>query len=95
MTQLIIQWWKKPVRMCADERTTVVVTHTLQAAKVLLDSWPTDFDNGSTVIAAMTACLAALEGKKKPHQARAAFQAAAEKADLVTRNVFRNVHRGY
>ncbi len=95
MTQLTIQWWKKPVRICIDERTTIVVTHTLQAAEVLLKSWPIDCDSDSTVIEAMAACLAALEGEQKPDQARSAFQAAAEKADFVTRNVLRDIHRKY
>lgn len=55
-----------------------------EAARALLTDWPVH--SGHAFMKAQKACLAVLEGRKKPADARAAFLKAAEEANVFVRD---------
>lgn len=75
------QYWTSPVELelhgIGKYRT---VTGTKHAAECLLTLWPVD--HGKNYAAALSDCLAALEGDKPPEAARKAFIKAADEAHI-------------
>ena len=59
------------------------VSSAAEAARILLDEWPVA--EGKAFLAAQSACLMALEGTATPDEARAAFLAAADEANVFVR----------
>ena len=76
--------WSRPITFEAprlgQHRT---IASTQEAARVLINDWP--IQKGRQLKAARKACLAVLEGKKPPSEARNAFIAAAVEADVFVR----------
>jgi hypothetical protein len=77
-------YWDNPVTI---ETLTLgryrTVSNTAEAARVLLEEWPTD--EGEAYLAAKTTCLLALEGTMTTEEARTAFLAAAAEAGVFVR----------
>ena len=77
-------YWHPPVTI---ETLTLgryrMVSNAAEAARILLEEWPVD--EGEAFVAAKTLCLAALEGKADPEEARKAFLLAADEADVFVR----------
>ncbi|MCJ8053920.1 DUF982 domain-containing protein [Shinella curvata] len=59
------------------------VTSTAEAARALMERWPVTA--GPAYEAALRTCLAVMEGKVRPAEARQAFLNAAEEADVFIR----------
>lgn len=76
--------WSEPVtfetQRLGQYRT---ISSAAEAARVLLDEWPTD--NGKAYTKAKAACLAALAGDGDAEAARQAFLRAADEADIFIR----------
>lgn len=77
--------WEQSVRVHAGRAgaTLCAVNSTERAAEILLYKWPVK--PGPKNLKAQRLCLRCLEGKCSPEQARAAFIAAAEEADILAR----------
>lgn len=76
--------WEKPITF---ETTKLgkywTVTSTAEAARALMERWPVR--TGEALQRARETCLAVLEGKKKPAEARQAFIDAADEARVFIR----------
>lgn len=76
--------WNEPVtfetQRLGQYRT---VTSTEEAARALLTDWPVQ--SGHAFMKAQKACLAVLEGRKKPADAREAFLKAADEPEVFVR----------
>lgn len=76
--------WEEPVtfetQRLGQFRT---ITSTAEAARVLVEDWPTS--TGKELKRAKAACLAVLAGTGDPDEARAAFLKAASEAGVFTR----------
>lgn len=74
--------WKNPVIISIGEPLVETSISTLQAAAwALIEDWP--FEDGPALDAALVACTAVMEGKRKPEEARKAFVAAATEAGIL------------
>lgn len=76
------QWGDEAVPVYLG-RTIWRVTSTEKAAELLLKSWPEACQESRPCLTARKACLAALEGRGTPEQARAAFLKAAKAAGIL------------
>jgi hypothetical protein len=76
--------WTSPVVISIGEPPVETVIVTLQAAAwAMIEDWP--LDDGPALDAALVACAGAVEGKRKPEEARTAFVAAATEAGILLR----------
>jgi hypothetical protein len=73
----------RPVQIITGQHGSVIrrIDTTMQAVDYLLHRWPRP--GGAKHLAARKACMAVLEGLKKSHVARKAFEAAADEADIL------------
>jgi hypothetical protein len=60
-----------------------IVSNVGEAARMLVEEWPDDFQASDKHVAAKKACLAALQGKGDIRAAREAFIEAAREAGLL------------
>lgn len=76
--------WEEPVTFETSELGKYwTVTSTAEAARALMERWPVD--TGEALEKARETCLAVLEGKKNPAEARQAFIDAADEAGVFIR----------
>jgi hypothetical protein len=61
-----------------------VIASTLEAAEFLLLRWPNE--GGQAHLHARIACIAVLDGRASPEQAREAFVAAAQEAGILVKS---------
>jgi len=76
--------WEEPITFETNRLGKYwTVTSTAEAARALMERWPVD--TGEAYEAALRTCLAAMEGRETPDDARGAFLKAAEEADVFIR----------
>ncbi|HEX5933820.1 MAG TPA: DUF982 domain-containing protein [Pseudorhizobium sp.] len=76
--------WKSPVIISVGEPPVETAISTLQAAAwAMIEDWP--LDDGPALDVALAACTGAVEGKRKPEEARNAFVAAASEAGILVK----------
>ncbi len=76
--------WEEPVTFETSKLGKYwTVTSTAEAARALMERWPVE--TGAAYEAALRTCLAVMEGKVRPAEARRAFLDAAEEADVFIR----------
>lgn len=77
--------WEEPVTFETSKLGKYwTVTSTAEAARALMERWPVE--TGAAYKAALRTCLAVMEGKVRPAEARQAFLDAAEEADVFVRS---------
>lgn len=78
-------WWKDPVRISFDGRSSINVNNNAQAAELLLSGeWP--MSEGTRLSRARSTVLRSMERAGDPgtlYAARMAFEAAAREADVL------------
>jgi len=72
-----------PVPVWISASNCRIVSDVGEAARMLVEDWPDDFQASETHVAAKKACLAALQGKGDIRAAREAFIEAAREAGLL------------
>lgn len=76
--------WGEPITFETTELGKYwTVTSTAEAARALMERWPVE--TGAAYKAALRTCLAVMEGKVRPAEARQAFLDAAKEADVFIR----------
>ena len=76
------QWWNETVGVYLERGRIRWVSHTSEAAEVLLHHWPERFRSEPESLAAREACLRSLERRAFPDSAREAFIRAAQEAEI-------------